>query len=288
LHSCFVTTRKPVGLFGTISCLSSSPSIQFVLEDRSTWSSLPPPTENISVVITFALGPDLGILSDFYDGYLSKVKQIVVYSTTGIYGNAIPAATVDETCPLTGEGRAGISPNPRVPGELFLQERGATVLPLSGLYGYDRQPINWLRRGMIKNGTKLVNLVHCDDVIRITRAVLALPLRSDPEHNCARCRGLAPEADQESRRYGNDGALRIEQVAGQRINVSGQTYRWQELAKFYADRSESNDDGASFYPLPEDGEDGSSRYISNSKLVALLPPGYTFIDARDDFLSATQ
>jgi nucleoside-diphosphate-sugar epimerase len=80
----------------------------------------------------------------------------------------------------TGRGTQGIAQvdeaNPldmtsdRVQGEEYLRSIGATVLRASGIYGPAlgphpaRNPLSWLRRGMIASADSWVNLVHVSDL----------------------------------------------------------------------------------------------------------------------------
>jgi nucleoside-diphosphate-sugar epimerase len=77
-------------------------------------------------------------------------------------------------------------------------------LVLSGIYGPERQPVNWLRKGLIPSLQKTVNLIHRDDIVDITCHLL--------EENCV--------------------------PHGQRLNISdGMPLRWSEIANYYAIQS---------------------------------------------------
>ena len=55
----------------------------------------------------------------------------------------------------------------------MLRERfQAIILRLSGLYGPNRNPLNWIRNGKLRNTQKWVNLIHIEDVAEICLAAL--------------------------------------------------------------------------------------------------------------------
>ncbi len=79
----------------------------------------------------------------FYDAYLAHVPAVFVYGSTSRYIIAgDESAVVDEQTPhdLAVE---------RVKNEEYMKGRGAVVLALSGIYGYSRNPLAWLRAGRI-------------------------------------------------------------------------------------------------------------------------------------------
>lgn len=69
--------------------------------------------------------------------------------------------------------------------ETLLRERGATILRLAGLYGYDRQPGRSLAGREVQGGDARVNLVHRDDVLRVILQVVEEGIREATLNVCA-------------------------------------------------------------------------------------------------------
>ncbi len=69
--------------------------------------------------------------------------------------------------------------------ETLLRERGATILRLAGLYGYDRQPGRRLAGRRLSGGGVPVNLVHRDDVLRVLLEVIQKNIRDITLNVCA-------------------------------------------------------------------------------------------------------
>lgn len=125
----------------------------------------------------------------------------------------------------------------RVEGEERLRETGATVLHLAGIWDAARDPLRWLTEGRIKNGRKYVNLAHTDDIVAAIEAALLTPR------------------------------------PGERINVSdGEPRRWSE----HVERLVASGRLPPTFRLPEADPGVDSKRISNDRLRALLPAGYTF------------
>ncbi|MDQ3287111.1 MAG: hypothetical protein M3Q42_02410 [Pseudomonadota bacterium] len=127
-----------------------------------------------SVVWTFPAAP-LSLVRRFHAAALGQASALIVLGSTSAYrlpvpgepGAAVP--TVDEHAPLDLE-------QPRVAGEEWLRTRGATVLQLAGIFGPARDPAAWLRAGRIRDGAKIVNLVHLDDIVHVIAHLLAHPM----------------------------------------------------------------------------------------------------------------
>ncbi len=97
--------------------------------------------------------------------------RIVFTGSTSVYPDL--GRTVTET-DAGGEGETTISASGRaiLAAETLLRERGATILRLAGLYGYDRQPGRSLSGRDVAGGDVRVNLVHQDDVLRVLVQVI--------------------------------------------------------------------------------------------------------------------
>lgn len=78
-----------------------------------------------------------------------------------------PPPWIDESAPIDLS-------KPRVQGEEFLRkECAAIVLRVAGIYGPNRNPIDWLRTGRVGPSRKYVNLIHVEDLAAICLAALA-------------------------------------------------------------------------------------------------------------------
>ena len=209
--------------------------IGFDLGEEATWEALPPPESIGAVIVTFSLNktPEL-----FWDRYLSRVgggsAPILVYSTTSVYRVDLPGQDVDEDTPLRDEV-------PRATAETFLQERGATVLTIAGIFGDQRTPraictclSTYTSAGGALNGRKQLNMVHVDDIIAASKACLATP------QPCTR------------------------------INVAGNTLYLSQLISH-----------CKHPPIPDGPDtDSSSKSVSSQKLLTeVMPSGYAFREA---------
>lgn len=208
---------------------ASGPRIHpFDLDDPTTWRN--PPLAGRQVVWTFPATPPERVQA-FFDCCLRDVTGLIVLGSTSAYriGDDETVPAVDEDFPLDLD-------QPRVAGEEWLRARGATVLQLAGIFGPGREPVDWLRRGRIRDGAKLVNLIHVDDIVVAVSHLLAHP---------------AP---------------------GNRINVAnGEPVTWRDLAaRFRSDNRLSPD-----FELPENGPGETGKRIDNRRLRELLT-GHVF------------
>ncbi|WP_031435163.1 Rossmann-fold NAD(P)-binding domain-containing protein [Methylomarinum vadi] len=136
-------------------------SIYFDLSAPDSWDSLP---QAGNVIWTFPAAP-LDQVQAFYRTKLTNVRKLFVYASTSCYRTQQTDLRIDEDQPLdlTRE---------RVVSEEWLRQQGATILVLAGIYGPNRQPQDWLRKGLIKTPDKRVNLIHVDDIVTITERLL--------------------------------------------------------------------------------------------------------------------
>lgn len=157
---------RPIPLSDEIPCHS------FHLAKPETWPELPPPESMRAAVLTFPL--NLEHLEPFHAAWLSRVPVVLAYSSTSVYQVSYPEEWVSEETPLKASGR--------VVAESWLQERGGTLLTLSGLYGAPSGPRSvcaclgsYAQSGGTLNGVKHINMVHTKDVVEITMRCLASP-----------------------------------------------------------------------------------------------------------------
>ena len=133
--------------------------IRFDLGDRSSWDAVP---ASRACAWLFPAEPG-GMVREFLQTMSGRLGRVVVVGTTSSYLVRAEGVTVSESTPLDRT-------LPRVQGELEALAQGAVVLRAAGIYGPvsaglpDRNPLDWLRRGMIASREKLVNLIHVDDL----------------------------------------------------------------------------------------------------------------------------
>jgi nucleoside-diphosphate-sugar epimerase len=135
--------------------------IYFHLDDRNSWDNIPAVAD---VIWTLPAAP-LNLAQEFHKTVLNNCNRIVVYGSTSCYLTSKNEEVVTEEHPLDLN-------RDRVAGEEYLRKAGATILVLSGIYGPNREPVNWLRKGLIRSPDKRVNLIHRDDIVDITLFLL--------------------------------------------------------------------------------------------------------------------
>lgn len=223
-------SRQKVPYFQPIRLASSVPRSEFDIASQETWASLPLPSTLRAAVVTFPTTPDL--IEPFWEEYLQHVPQVICYSSSSLYRVDRPGQTVNEETPL--------KKTPRACAELHMQERGATVLTLSGIFGDRRSArsicsclASYTSSGGALNGKKSVNMVHVSDIITATETCLALP----PKYRA------------------------------RRINVGGHHFLLGELVAH-----------CKHPPIPiADDTDFSSKRVCSCELLSHLPPDFGFV-----------
>lgn len=94
---------------------------------------------------------------------------LLILASTSCYQTSLPDQLVDENIPLD-QSQA------RVCAEEQLHTQGSCVLALAGIYGPGRDPVQWLRRGLVKNGHQFINLIHVSNIVKIIDCWLENPL----------------------------------------------------------------------------------------------------------------
>jgi len=216
---------RPVPLDGLVPPVKM---LEFDMGQPATWANLPPAESLSGAVVTFPLssGPH-----EFWDSYLSAIPNVLCYSTTSVYQVERPGERVDE-------GTA-IRETPRSLAEAYCQERGATLLTISGIFGERRSPrgictclSTYTTSGGALNGNKNVNMVHVDDIVAASRAVLQKP---------------QPHA---------------------RINVAGHHFLLSELIAHCKHPA---------VPAGPDTDLSSKCVCSDHLLTAIMPPDFSFV-----------
>lgn len=232
-------SRRKEGYFAPAP-LADRPVTRFTFDiaDRSTWAGLPDPSTVGTAILTFA--PSLEDASAFWDAYLGRVPRVISYSTTSVYRVDTPGQKVDEGTSLH-TARAEV--------DAYMQQRGATILTISGIFGEPRSTRGvctcldvyarmGARYGSMLKGQKKINMVHVDDIITATAH-----------------------------------ALNDDSTVGKRFNVAGLNFCLHELMHHCK------------YPQAEQAEsevdtDPTSKVVSSDKLLTeVLPPSFNFIHA---------
>lgn len=158
----YTTSRNPQ------NNLNNLPNpILFNLNDKETYTNLP---KNSLIIWNFPAEP-LENVKEFYDfTQQNNIDIKIIYGSTSAYKNK--EGSINE------ETQTDESIN-RVRGENYLLNKGVNILQLSGIYGDSRSPFNWLNKGLIKNSNKTVNLIHVEDICKITKEILKLDLKSE-------------------------------------------------------------------------------------------------------------
>jgi nucleoside-diphosphate-sugar epimerase len=149
-------------------------AVRFSLDDLTTWDALPPAT---ACVWLFPAEP-LPAVTEFVRRFHSRFLTMVVIGTTSSYVAEGKETHVDETTPLD----FGLE---RVKGEEAMREQGALVLRSAGIYGPGvhalppRNPLDWLRRGLIRDGGRFVNFIQVEDLAAAIVAALRSSVRGE-------------------------------------------------------------------------------------------------------------
>lgn len=155
--------RNPDFLF-TKRKKSHPGTIVFDLENETTWKNLP---DVKNIIWTFPAKP-LKSVERFYEAKLTDVKNLIVLASTSCYINKRQKEKIDEKSPLNTDII-------RVRGEEFLRSKGATTMCLAGIYDSERNPLNWMKKGLIRNPSKIVNLIHTQDIAAIIEHFIKMP-----------------------------------------------------------------------------------------------------------------
>jgi nucleoside-diphosphate-sugar epimerase len=90
----------------------------------------------------------------------------VILGSTSAYDQVDPPAQelppwIDETSVINVD-------LPRVQGEEYLRtHHGGIILRVAGIYGPNRNPVQWIRQGRVGPSTKFVNLIHVEDLAQL-------------------------------------------------------------------------------------------------------------------------
>jgi nucleoside-diphosphate-sugar epimerase len=140
--------------------------IRFDLTQQGTWHNIP---TDADLLWCFPATP-LDLVKQFAATLGPRSRRLVVLGSTSAYtagaSSEYPPPWIDETAPID-------LAQPRVEGEEFLRTHcAAVILRVAGIYGPDRNPIDWIKRGRVGPSRKYVNLIHVEDLAAICLAGL--------------------------------------------------------------------------------------------------------------------
>ena len=252
----FIATTRNVEKLSELSAMGIN-AAHFDLLKEETWLNLPPKADVEATIITFGiLGTYIPQLNRLWDTLLASDKPVLCFGTSSCFRSDGHDSIVDETAPLTGKSEAGTD---RVKGEEWIVARGGTILHLSGVVGDEENPMagsnscgygpsrtikSWLSKGYFKNGLRILNCIHINDIYKIVNTLI----EKIKEDNCK-------QSDV------------VDRIRRQRILVSCGSFRVQDFAR-----------ALNMELLPEMRPPHStmenSKILCIAKLLALLPEDY--------------
>ncbi len=148
----YLKNKEPNSLILTTS-RQGGDHIQFNLHDESTWTNLP------AAKVTFWTFPaePINLVKKLYELKKEILGQVIVIGSTGAFKVDAIHQGVDETSELD-QSQA------RVQGEEFLNQMGSILVFSSGIYGSQRNPLDWVKKGMVGRSQKWVNMIHVADL----------------------------------------------------------------------------------------------------------------------------
>jgi len=154
----FATSRDPDRHLATLPEVSR---LHFDLQRPETWINIP---SEADIVWCFPAMP-LDLVGPCADALKAGARRLMVLGSTSAYDTGeshhYPPPWLDETAPIDLN-------QPRVQGEEYLRkEQGAIVLRVAGIYGPDRNPLNWIKTGRVGPSRRFVNLIHVEDLADI-------------------------------------------------------------------------------------------------------------------------
>ena len=158
------TSRNPLN---NLAGLPSEQCLRFDLEQPSTWLNLPAKAD---LIWCFPATP-LEQVQAFARTLNAPPRRMVILGSTSAYevsdhSAEYPPPWIDESAPIDLS-------KPRVQGEEYLRKHhGAIVLRVAGIYGLERNPLDWIRQGRIGPSRKYVNLIHVEDLAAICLAAI--------------------------------------------------------------------------------------------------------------------
>ncbi len=128
----------------------------FDLSREETWKNLPQVERTFW---TFPAQP-VELVRQFLDSHSNNLGLVVVIGTTSSFRTDKEEEIIKESSPL-------LLSEPRVQGEEEICKRGGICVRAAGIYGAARNPIEWVRNGLVGPSEKFVNFIHIEDLINI-------------------------------------------------------------------------------------------------------------------------
>lgn len=151
----YIKTREGLCSIQTTS-RTLTDCLHFNLDLEKTWGNLP---KSKNTYWMFPAQP-LSMVQRFFESEGSRLGKLVVVGSTGGFQTFKENGEVTETSPLDES-------LPRVLGETFLKNHGACVVCSAGIYGRDRNPLAWIKRGLVGRSEKLANMIHVEDLAQV-------------------------------------------------------------------------------------------------------------------------
>lgn len=145
-----------------LSSVALPARLRFDLADPSTWSTLP---RDADLIWSFPAAP-LEQVQAFARHSCGPSRRLVVLGSTSAYDTGSnkavdPPPWLDEAAPIDHD-------LPRVRGEEYLRiHHGAVILRVAGIYGPQRNLVDWIRQGRVGPTDKFVNLIHVEDLAHL-------------------------------------------------------------------------------------------------------------------------
>lgn len=180
----FGTTRSSSN-FSELSELNIKP-VKLDLPKPATSGVRLPETDSVLISISPGRGDDRSqyprIMGQLAQVLAERNVQVIMYSSTSVYGNAKGEVTEEDAAPDSTNSNAIVAAE----GELRNHIPNAVILRLAGLYGEDRHPAKYMAgRKDISGGDAPVNLVHREDVIQATMKVIQQNIRGEIFNVCS-------------------------------------------------------------------------------------------------------
>ena len=162
-------------------------TVQFDLGDPNTWENLPAADSVIATIVTFAM--DISHAQAYEELWSTRLNcnaPIICLGTSSLLFAAGSESVniVDEDSPLSGVGVRGNSLGVKDQGEAWAARQGAVILHLSGICGDEieseghgvgatRYVGDFARKGYLRNGLKLINLIHIADIAVVVASLIS-------------------------------------------------------------------------------------------------------------------
>ena len=258
----FITTSRTQEKLVELTALGIK-AVQFDLMNDATWSNLPDKSDVEATIFTFEiLSTQLSAFERLWNNHIASDRPVICLGTSSCFqGSDGYESVINETLPLTGLGVTGKSLEDRVKGEEWMLKNGATILHLTGIVGDEevsdrktgkvtpRTIRSFVSSGYFRNGLKLINAIHINDIYNIV-LILIDKLRIERQE------------------YVSEDSHGIRAIAGgERILASCGAFRVRDWVK-----------ELKLEPLPEilppDVSMQGSKIVSIAKLSEFLPANY--------------